>query len=124
MGVRQRPVGRPAGVETEGQTHELGAHVVEARGLDVERKELGGAQQREPALERIPVAEGLVVALYRGTFRHRRNQRRRACRSGRQICLRSRLAAFELPQQPAQLEPVVQLAQLCEVRGFRRELAE
>ena len=55
--VRERHVGRHARLDAEGDADDLGAHVVEAGGLGVEREQRRGTQPREPALELLPVAD-------------------------------------------------------------------
>ncbi len=59
----QGDVGRNARFDAERDAHDLGLHVVEARGLGVEREQVRRAQRGDPALEIRPLRDGFVVAL-------------------------------------------------------------
>ncbi len=63
--VMQRNVRRRAGLDAERDADDLGAHVVEAGRLGVEREEFRLAQPFEPALEMPPFVDRLVPVLHR-----------------------------------------------------------
>ena len=65
IGVRERHVGRRAGLDRERHADDLGLHVIERRRFRVEGEDVCGAQCLEPAVEVFPFEHELVVAARR-----------------------------------------------------------
>ena len=67
----QRKIRRRARLDAEGKSDDLGAHVVEARGLGVDDDQRPPHAAREPTLEVLPAGQSLIVSLDRGAPRDR-----------------------------------------------------
>ena len=106
--VGQRQVGRLAGFDREGHTHNFGIAVAEAGGLGIEGEQLGGFQPGEPAVQLGLRQEGFVVPF-------RRSGGGRACFHGSVIgtavtgILRDPGLEFVLPEEFQQLFTVLGL---------------